>query len=100
MTVTVEQLKAYVGTSETSDFVTQVLVSANQLVKNYVGSANVPTSVIDQCVLTVASELFHRRSAPFGASQFADGSGQTIRAARDPMTSVYPMLVQFVGIGL
>ena len=100
MAVTVEQFQAYVGTSETGDFITGCLVSAQQLVKNFIGAATVPTAVLDQAVLTTASELFHRRNAPFGQSQFSDGSGQAVRAARDPMTSTYPILQRFVGIGL
>jgi hypothetical protein len=100
MAVTVAQFQEYVGTSESGDFVNGCLTSAQQLVKSFVGAAQVPTAVLDQAVLTTASELFHRRNAPFGASQFADGSGQAVRAARDPMTSTYPLLQRFVGIGL
>jgi hypothetical protein len=100
MAVTVAQLQAYVGTKETGDFITGCLTSASALIRNYTGSKAVPSSILDQAVLTLASELFHRRSAPFGASQFADGSGQTVRAARDPMQSVYQLLLPFVGIAV
>jgi hypothetical protein len=100
MAITVEQLQAYVGTKETGSFIEGCLSSASALIRNYVGNSNVPGTVLDQATLNLASELFHRRSAPFGSSQFADGSGQQVRAARDPMTSTYPLLLPFVGIGL
>lgn len=97
MAVTVEQLKEYIGTKDSSDFPQECLDSAKAMVSNFIGEANVPFSVVDQAVLTVGSELFHRKSAPNGVAQFAAMDGQPIRVARDPMTSVYPMLQQFVG---
>jgi hypothetical protein len=100
MAVTVAQLQAYVGTKETGDFIQGCLSSANALIRNYVGNKDVPVSVLDQAMLNLASELFHRRQAPFGSSQFADGTGAPVRVARDPMTSTYPLLLPFVGIAV
>lgn len=96
MAVTVVQLQEYIGTNESGAFMDSILASAKALVQRYIGTATVPGNVIDQAVLTVASELYHRRNAPFGQSQFADGTAG-VRAARDPMTSTYPMLAPFVG---
>ena len=98
--VTVEQLADYVGTKETTGFIETCLDGATQMISNYVGNASVPQATFDNCVLTVGSELFHRRSAPNGVTQFAAFDGQAVRVARDPMTSVYPILLQFVGVGI
>jgi hypothetical protein len=97
MSVTVEQLQTYVGTKETGTFIDGCLSSANIMVANKIGAKPVPTSVIDQCVLTVASELFHRRSAPNGVAQFADIGGNAVRVSRDPLTSIHHILLPFIG---
>jgi hypothetical protein len=99
MAVTVEQFRSYVGTKEVSSFVDGCLASANQHVAKFVGNAKVPGDVLDQAVLSCASELFHRRNAPNGVAQFAD-LGTTVRIAKDPMTAAYQMLLPFVGPGL
>lgn len=96
MSVTVEQLQDYVGTKETGAFIEGCLASSNALITNYIKSAAVPATIRDQAVLTVASELFHRRSAPNGVAQFASMDGQPVRVAKDPMNSVYPILMPFV----
>lgn len=97
MTVTVEQLQNYVGTKETGDFIQGCLDSSVLMVRRFVGSESVPSTVMDQAVLQVASELFHRRSAPNGISQFADLTGNAIRIARDPMVAAYDLLRPYVG---
>lgn len=100
MSVTVEQFQNYVGTKEDGSFVDQCLSSARLLVSNYVGKATVPNSVVDHSVMLVASELFHRRSAPNGIAQFASMDGSPIRVAKDPMNAVYPLLLPFVKTGV
>jgi hypothetical protein len=99
MAVTVEQFRAYVGTKEISTFVDNCLASAKQMVGKFVGTANVPVEVFDSAVLSCASELFHRRSAPNGVAQFAD-LGTTVRIAKDPMNAAREMLLPFTGPGL
>ncbi|NBR65363.1 MAG: hypothetical protein EBS85_03850 [Micrococcales bacterium] len=99
MAVTVEQFRAYVGTKEVSTFVDSCLSGANQHVAKFVGSARVPNDVLDMAVLSCASELFHRRSAPNGVAQFAD-LGTTVRIAKDPMNAAREMLLPFTGPGL
>ena len=96
MSVTVEQLQAYVGTKETGDYIEGCLSSATLLVNNYIKTAAVPANIKDQAVLTAASELFHRRSAPNGVAQFASLDGSPVRIAKDPMNAVYPLLMPFV----
>ena len=100
MSVTVEQFQNYVGTKEDGAFVDGCLTSARLLVGNYIGQVSVPSTIIDQAVMTVASELFHRRSAPNGIAQFASMDGSPVRVAKDPMNSVYPLLLPFVQVGL
>jgi len=96
MSVTVEQLQAYVGTKETGSYIEGCLSSATLLVNNYIKTAAVPAGIKDQAVLTAASELFHRRSAPNGVAQFASLDGAPVRIAKDPMNAVYPLLMPFV----
>jgi hypothetical protein len=99
MAVTVEQFRAYVGTKEVSDFVDTCLASGSQMVTKFVGTSRVPQGVLDSAVLSCASELFHRRSAPNGVAQFAD-LGSTVRIAKDPMNAAREMLLPFTGPGL
>ena len=98
MTVSLNQLQAYIGTDESGDFITGCLNSGKSLVENYIGEVTtVPNHVEDQSVLIVASELFHRRSAPNGIAQFASMDGQPVRMGKDPLSAVYPLLLPYVG---
>jgi len=101
MTVTLADLQAYVGTDETGTFIQGCLDSGTALVTNHIGAVStVPASVKDQAVLIAASEIFHRRSAPNGISQFASMDGNPVRVAKDPMNAVYPLLRPYVGIAV
>lgn len=98
MSVTVEQFREYVGTDEVSDFVDTCLESGLALVTRLVGTKTVPSSVLDEATLIASSELFHRRSAPNGISQFATMDGNApVRVSRDPLTAVTPILLPFLG---
>ena len=98
MSVSVEEFRAYVGTDEDSTFVTECLSGGLALVERYIGSAEgVPAVIKDNAVLIAASELFHRRSAPNGVSQFASMDGAPVRVAKDPLNAVYPLLNAYVG---
>jgi hypothetical protein len=100
MTVSLAEFQAYVGTDE-SDFPQECLSAGHALVTRYVGEvADVPAHIHDQAVYIASSELFHRRSAPNGISQFASGDGSAVRVARDPMTAVYPLLLPYCGYGV
>jgi len=97
MAISLEEFQAYVGTDET-DFPTECLTAGTALVERYIGTVTtVPVSVKDQAILMAASELFHRRSAPSGVSQFASFDGTPMRLARDPMVAVAPILFPFLG---
>lgn len=100
MTVTVEQFREYVGTAEESQFVDDCLDLAIEWVASYIGEAEVPASVIDLSVLNVASEEFHRRSAPNGVAQFASMDGAPVRVALDPSNHARRLLERYVGFAV
>lgn len=100
MSVTVEEFRAYVGTNEDSSFVDDALQTGHHLVERYVGTAEVPSHVRDIAVLQVASEVFHRRQAPAGITQFADMSGSAVRVGKDPMSAAYELLRPYVGFAV
>lgn len=92
-----EDLKAYVGASEMDDeYVQECWDTARDLIASYVQSTQIPANVLKRCYLEVGSELFHRRSAPMGVSQYATFDGQPIRIARDPLVGVYPLLNRYM----
>lgn len=96
--LTLADFQAYVGTDETGDFINSCLDSGEFLVDRYIGEVDtVPGEVRNQGILICASELFHRRSAPNGVSQFASFDGAPIRVAKDPMNAVYPLLMPYTG---
>jgi hypothetical protein len=101
MAVSVEEFRAYVGTKEVSSFVDDCLDAGLALVTRYIGSfTNVPAYIKDQSVLITASELFHRRQAPGGVTQFADMSGSAVRVGKDPMAAAYELLRPYVGFAV
>lgn len=92
-----EDLKAYVGASEMDDeYVQECWDAARDLIASYVQSTKIPSNVLKRCYLEVGSELFHRRSAPMGVSQYATFDGQPVRVARDPLVGVYPLLNRYM----
>jgi len=99
--VTVEDLRNYVGAPMADDaFLTECLATSNELISSYIGDATVPEPVLDNCTLQVGSEMFYRRSAPSGITQFASLDGTTQRVAKDPLTSVYTMLLRYTTAGV
>jgi len=100
--VTDEDLLAYVGgTQKDLEYVGKCLVQAIMLVNAYcIRTPLIPQEILDNAYLQVGSELF-RRNAPSGIAQFSslDGS-QPVRVAKDPMTSVYPILNRWVTNGV
>lgn len=100
MAVTLSQFKDYVGTKDASDFPQLCLTAGHQLVTNKVAGASVPAAVHDQAVLMVASEIFHRRSAPNGITQFADFGGQAVRLGKDPLSPAYALLMPYIGFAV
>jgi len=95
--VLLADFKAYIGTSETDDFIELALDAGHSMVDNYQGDAEVPNDVHRISIFVCASEIYHRRSAPNGIAQFASMDGSPIRVGKDPMTAVYPLLLPYVG---
>jgi len=101
MTVAAADLLAYVkaGNSDT-EFASSCIVTASALVAAQIGSATVPEAIIDRAVIECAAELFARRGAPSGVSQFAQPDGGAgPRLARDPMTGARTILRPFLPVG-
>ena len=96
--VTLQELADYVGTDDLSNFLHSCLDAANAHVGRYIGDIDtVPNDIHEQAILICASELFHRRSAPNGVTQFASFDGSPVRVAKDPMNAVYPLLMPYTG---
>lgn len=101
MSVTVEDFRNYVGTKEDSKFVTDCRDAGLALVERYIGdTVGVPSHVKDQATLIAASEIFNRRQAPAGITQFADMSGSAVRVGKDPMNAAYELLRPYVGFAV
>lgn len=94
---TLSDLQAYIGTTETGEFIEECLDAGKALVSKYIGEAEVPSHVRYQAELICSSEIYHRRSAPNGVAQFASVDGSPIRIGKDPMAAVYPLLMPYVG---
>lgn len=89
----------YVGDRSNGNFAAECAEQAVSLVARYLGTRaeSVPVSVVRRAQLEVASELFYRKDAPNGITQFATPDGGTgIRVARDPMLGAYPILDRFL----
>jgi uncharacterized protein YuzB (UPF0349 family) len=97
-----QDLLDYVGGTQSDlEFVGKCLVQAIMLVNAYCIRTEVPEEVLDNAYLQVGSELFHRRNAPSGIAQFSSLDGTSpVRVAKDPMTSVYPLLNRWVVNGV
>lgn len=98
--MTYTDLKNFVGASDMDDaYVEQCWNEAVAHVSTFVGNHDVPSAILNRCFIEAGSELYHRRSAPMGVSQFASFDGSAIRVARDPLQGVYPLLRPYVGLG-
>jgi hypothetical protein len=100
---TIDDLLDYTGAQESDrDYLEKCLAQAMMLVNAYcVRTPDIPEEILDGAYLQVASELFHRRSAPSGIAQFSSLDGTTpVRVAKDAMTSVYPLLNRWVVNGV
>jgi hypothetical protein len=90
-------LKAYVGAPDSdNDFVEECWDTAKDLIASYVQSAKIPANVLKRSYLEVGSELFHRRNAPMGVSQYATYDNAPVRVQRDPLVGVYPLLNRYM----
>jgi hypothetical protein len=102
MAVTVEDLRAYVGAVADDDYLQPALDTAEALITQLIGAVEtVPEVIRDQSVLLTASEVFHRKQAPFGVQQFGimDGAAPQ-RVSLDPKTPAYRLLQPFIGFAV
>lgn len=93
--VTTGDAEEFIASSGT---VASHLAAAKVLVDDYVGASDIPDSVLANCYMQLAQELQLRQRSPGGITSFAGGEVAT-RVARDPMTSIYPILDRYV-VGL
>lgn len=79
-------------------FISDCVDEAVALVDNECGTDidRVPVSVLNRAYIEVGSELYNRRAAPNGISQFASADGSAIRVARDPLVAARPILLPFL----
>lgn len=95
--VTLAEFQAYLNTDETGDFIESCLSAGNAHVGRFIGDVDtVPAEIHNQAILICSAELFHRRNSPQGVTQFAAMDGTPMRAAKDPMNAVYPLLQPYV----
>ena len=100
---TPDDLLDYVGGNQSDlEYVGKCLVQAIMLVNAYcIRTPLIPQEILDNAYLQVGSELFHRRNAPSGIAQFSSLDGTSpVRVAKDPMTSIYPLLNRWVVSGV
>lgn len=97
------RLTAYVtpGARSTSDadtaYLTECVGEAWELVGHEIGTTEgVPAEIRDRAVIECGSELFNRRQAPSGITQYADATGAPVRLARDPMTGARAILAPYL----
>jgi hypothetical protein len=92
-----EDLKNYVGASDNDDaYVQECWNIARDLIASYIQSTVIPPQVLRRAYMEAGSELYHRRNAPMGISQYATYDGNPIRIARDPLIGVYPLLNRYM----
>lgn len=94
-----QQLRGYVTpearhVAVDEGFVRACAAEARRLVGQLIGTATgVPAEIRNRAIIEAGSELFHKRQAPNGISQYADAAGTPLRVAKDPM-NVARVIVQ------
>ena len=99
--ITADSLREYLGSPAADDeFLEGCIQTAANLVNIYIGTAAVPEAVLDNVYMSVSADIYMRRNAPQGISQFASFDGAAIRIARDPLQGAYPIINRYVGAGV
>lgn len=95
-------LKRYIGKEDDdeNDFIESCWNDARTLLETATARAfrPVPTGIMDRMTLEVGNELYNRKNAPSGGSQFAtfDGGTLPVRGPRDPLSQVRPIIAMYV----
>lgn len=94
--------EAHTVSDTDQEFIGNCLAEAVALVDQRCGAAlgNVPEAALHRAYIEAGSELYNRRAAPNGISQFAAADGSAIRVARDPMVAANPILAPFLPLGI
>jgi hypothetical protein len=80
-------------------FVTACAREALALVGQLIGANVLPAAIRTRAIIEAGSELFHKRQAPNGISQYADPAGTPMRIARDPLNVARVILAPFLPMG-
>ena len=97
-----EKLRAYVTPEARlvvvdEGFVTDCAAEAIALVGQLIGTVTtVPAEIRQRAIIEAGSELFNKRQAPNGISQYADAAGTPMRVAKDPMNVARVILQPFL----
>lgn len=88
----------YVGANEAEDgaFAAEKWAEADNLVRQYIGGAQVPAEVLHGAVLEVGSKLWGRRAASGSEAQFDTLTAGPVLPARDPLVTVYATLNRYL----
>lgn len=95
-------LKTYIGDEEfdNDEYIQSCWTVASILTTKAFATATgpVPQEVLDRVALEVGAELYKRKDAPSGTSQFAtfDGGSVPVRGPRDPLSQVRPIINAYV----
>lgn len=68
------------------------LATARAYVASAVGTATVNQTIINDCVIGCAADLYNSRDARLGVMNIADGTTEPFRVSTDPLRSVWPKL--------
>ena len=94
--MTVAKLNAYVDAIDDQiDYVTDCFNEAVQMVDDEIAGRYVPDVILQRAIIEVGADLFFRKDAPNGISQFSDNTGAT-RIARDPMLTARKILKRYL----
>lgn len=96
--LTREVSKSIAPTAEDSTDIASTAARAVQLVETHVGTATVPTAILELATIEVARELWTHRDAPAGIFT-AFGDSSPVRLARDPLRGAYAILSPYLGGG-
>jgi len=80
-------------------YVTACASEARALVDQLIATNDVPAEIRTRAIIEAGSELFHKRQAPNGISQYADAAGTPMRIARDPLNVARVILQPFLPLG-
>jgi len=97
-----QEVAAYVGGVPVTDYLKGCVAVASQAVACHIGACQVPKETRRRAVMEVAAELYHRKSAPNGIKNYADGLDgvAAVRVARDAMVAARPLLAPYLTPGI